>query len=112
MAAPDYVTKVGNTFSASGVVTDTSSPSVPVNLVSAGIAISSAMISPDGSRTVNLTVDVADQSVSPGAYTLRVETGDFTPGVWRWDIRFRYATDSSSDATKTLNVLFNEQVTA
>lgn len=110
MAAPDYATKVGNTFYAEGVYADAAGN--PVNLDSARITITSAMVSPDGSRTVDLTVTPLDQAVSPGRYTLRTETADFVPGLWRWDLRFHDATDGSSDSTTTLRVAFSEQVTA
>jgi hypothetical protein len=109
MAAALYSTKVGDTFYAE--CTFEGSDGAPVILDDAQISVASSLLSPDESRRIDLAVEPLDQAQYPGRYNLRIETADFDPGYWTWDIRYRDANGDFTSATGTVRVLFTAPVT-
>lgn len=86
----------GDTLKATGVYRDANGD--PVNLDSAGIAVSASIRNPDGTAEYVLEVTTdPDQVANPGKFTVRGQTADFaaanTLGSWTWLIRYTQGED-------------------
>lgn len=86
--------RVGDTFLVNGVYKDDAGD--PVNLDTAGITIAAAATSEDGLTEYELAVEILDQDVTLGGFTVTGDTTDWTPGkCLHWNVRFTGSDDTS-----------------
>lgn len=99
--------KRGDTLLANCVHKD--SDGNPVNLATAGIEITSAVIDGAGARH-DVGVTIKDQGVTPGGFVVESDSADWTPGTeCQWDIR--YAQNGRSFSTRTIRFALGGPVT-
>ena len=91
----------GDTFLADAVYRDANDD--PVNLTTAGITIKGWVLTPSGESTVNLTVTIKDQAVTPGGYQVRSDSGTWGgPGKYR--VRFTYTSVTGTFSSEPIVV--------
>lgn len=100
--------KVGDTLAVLGTYKD--SAGNPVNLDTAGITVTSAVLAADGEQSYPLTVAKLDQTATPGQFQITGNTSTWTPGkCLRWDVRYTNAAGVSF-ASETALIDLAEQI--
>lgn len=97
--------KVGDTIKATGLHKDINGD--PVDLLAAGITITSGVLSPDGLTRHELTVTIdPDQVTNKGKFSILGQSADWSPGKgYRWDTRYTDSSDYSwSDDTQLIDL--------
>jgi len=101
--------KVGDTLDGTGTYRDANGD--PVDLDTAGITVTSAVLSADGTESwpVEVTPD-PDQSANAGQYAFHADSSGWTAGKGlRWDIRYTGA-DGRSASTDTVTINLSQAI--
>lgn len=103
MATQRLKHKVGDTFSAKGLLRDDSGQ--PLNLLTAGFTIASQVLADDG-RRFPLVAQIGNQAAAPGSFTVTGQTAGWpVDEELRWDIQFMRGAAIQSTETVTIVTL-------
>jgi hypothetical protein len=100
--------KQGDTFYVKGVYLGQDGN--PVYLPTAGITITSKVLSEDGQQHYDLEVTLDNQISNLGGYIIQGDTTTWTPGEFSWDIRFTLDDGRSFSLPETYRGVLHERI--